>query len=165
MSRGDETVVNDHDRQLSSRGLKAAQNLAQHLRKTQFHSTLVLCSTANRARQTLDLIEPAITYKDLFIEKELYLCSTEQLMSRLRMLDHDIGSALVIAHNPTLEYAAHYLIDPEKTQDKRALRELNARYPTGALAEIQLRVHGWKELSACCGELISFVLPRDLPLE
>lgn len=163
-SSRDETVVDDHDRQLSTRGLQAAEDLAQHLRKTSFHATLVLCSTANRARQTFALIEPAITYDDLLLEKELYLCSTEQFISRLRMLNNNIGSALVIAHNPTLEYSANYLINPTKTQDKRALRDISARYPTGALAEIQLHVGGWKEITTGCGELISFVKPRDLPL-
>ncbi len=49
-----DTSLPDHDRPLAGRGRRAAKAIAGHLREHGIEPELVLCSTARRARQTLD---------------------------------------------------------------------------------------------------------------
>jgi broad specificity phosphatase PhoE len=44
----------DHDRPLAGRGKRAAEAIAKHMRSQQFEPELVLCSSARRARATLE---------------------------------------------------------------------------------------------------------------
>src|ERR1700716_4011728 len=48
--------LNDHDRPLSKRGRQTAKMMAAYLRRAKIAPDLVICSTAMRARQTLDPI-------------------------------------------------------------------------------------------------------------
>ena len=49
----------DHDRPLARRGRRAAKAIARHLREQGVEPELVLCSTARRARETLEAKFPA----------------------------------------------------------------------------------------------------------
>src|SRR5687768_4960118 len=51
----------DHDRPLAGRGRHAATAIADHMRDQGIEPELVLCSTARRARETLERIEPVLT--------------------------------------------------------------------------------------------------------
>jgi phosphohistidine phosphatase len=50
----------DHDRPLAGRGRRAAKAIARHLRDQGIEPELVLCSSARRARETFERIEPAL---------------------------------------------------------------------------------------------------------
>src|SRR5688500_5539813 len=50
----------DHDRPLAARGRRAAKAIVRHMRAQEFVPELVLCSTARRARETPERIEPAL---------------------------------------------------------------------------------------------------------
>ena len=52
--------LDDHDRPLSRRGRETARGIAAYLRRAKIAPDLVICSTAVRARQTLDPIAKAI---------------------------------------------------------------------------------------------------------
>jgi phosphohistidine phosphatase len=140
----------DHDRPLATRGRKAAKLIAQHLHSDGIEPQLVLCSTARRAQETLERVDPA---GERMIESELYDTSAGDLIERLRRVPEDVGSVMVIGHNPTLQRLVLALAGPhEVVQDK---------FPTAALAT--LAFHGsWEELQAGCATLTSLVRPKDL---
>ena len=52
--------VPDHDRPLAPRGRRAASAIAGHLLEEGIEPELVLCSTARRARETLERIAPVL---------------------------------------------------------------------------------------------------------
>ena len=55
-----DTSLPDHDRPLAGRGRRAAKAIARHMQDHGIERELVLCATAQRARETLDRIEPAL---------------------------------------------------------------------------------------------------------
>ena len=55
-----EAGVADHDRPLAPRGIRAATRMEEHIRDEEIRPDLVLCSSAVRARQTLDHVRPAL---------------------------------------------------------------------------------------------------------
>ena len=55
-----ELGLNDHDRPLNKRGRQAAKIMATFLRRSEITPDVVICSTATRAKETLDPIVKAI---------------------------------------------------------------------------------------------------------
>ena len=147
----------DHDRPLSGRGRRAAKVLSRHLREQRIEPQLVLCSTARRARETLERIEPALGTPPVQIERELYGASSDELLERLRGVPDDVGSVMLIGHNPGMQMLALALALPSA-----AARELEAKYPTAALATLAFPGASWNELEPGTAELVGFLRPRDL---
>jgi phosphohistidine phosphatase len=117
----------------------------------------VLCSTARRARDTLERIEPALGKPDVKIEPELYAASANELLDRLRSVPDAVGSVLVIGHNPGLQDLA---LDLARPAPKR--RELEAKFPTASLATLAFPKATWRALDRRTAKLVGFVRPREL---
>ena len=151
------TGLPDHDRPLAPRGRRAAKAIASHLRDQGIEPALVLCSTARRARDTLERIEPALGDADVRIERELYGASAGALLDRLRSVPDAVDSVMLIGHNPGLR-----LLALELARSGSQLRELEAKYPTAALLTLAFGGPGWAVLEPGAAELVGFVRPRDL---
>jgi phosphohistidine phosphatase len=147
----------DHDRPLAGRGRRAAKAIGRHLREQGVEPELVLCSTARRARQTFEGIEPALGRGAVRVEPELYGAGPADLLARLQEIAPSVRSVMVIGHNPGLEQLALLL-----ARDGPRVRELDAKFPTGALATLAFRGSGWGALGRGTAELIEFIRPRDL---
>jgi phosphohistidine phosphatase len=152
-----DTSLPDHDRPLAGRGRRAAKAIARHMREHGVEPELVLCSTAQRARQTLDRIEPALGSATVRVERDLYAASAPALLERLRGVPDAVESVMVIGHNPGLQELALELARPAS-----AAGELEAKYPTGALATLAFEASSWQELDRDTAELVELVRPRDL---
>jgi phosphohistidine phosphatase len=119
----------------------------------------VLCSTALRARDTLEPLRdrlPAGT--NVRIEGDLYGASAAGLLTRLREVGEDIGTVLVIGHNPGFEDLARRLAGGG---DAALLARLHAKYPTGAVATLSF-AGPWRELGSGPARLEAYVAPADL---
>jgi phosphohistidine phosphatase len=150
-----DATLADHDRPLSGRGRRAAKAVGRHMRADGIEPQLVLCSSALRARETLARIEPALGRGAVKVERQLYASSATALMARLRRLPGSVDSVLIIGHNPGVQELTLALAASPPAS-------LGAKYPTGALATLELRIDSWGTLDVGCGELIGFVRPRDL---
>jgi phosphohistidine phosphatase len=146
----------DHDRPLSGRGRRAGAAIERHLRTHGIAPELVLCSTALRTRQTLELIAPAFDGATVQLERGLYGAGVYELLDRLRRVPEATGSVLVIGHNPGLEDLVLELARPSANRD-----EVELKFPTGALATLQFP-GPWSELGEATAVLVAFVRPRDL---
>src|SRR4051794_26437716 len=102
----------DHDRPLAGRGRRAAKAVARHLREQGIDPELVLCSTARRARETLERLEPALGRGAVRVEPVLYGADAGALLEHLRGVSDAVGSVLVIGHNPGLQRLALGLARP-----------------------------------------------------
>jgi len=147
----------DHDRPLAGRGRRAAKAIGRHLREQGVEPELVLCSTATRARQTLEGIEPALGRGAVRVEPELYGAPPLVLLARLHEIAPSVRSVMVIGHNPGLEQLALRV-----ARDGSRVGELAAKFPTGALATLAFGGPGWAALDCGTAELIEFIRPRDL---
>src|SRR5260370_14721235 len=95
--------VEDHQRPLSRRGRKTARRVGRSLAAKLGTVDLVLCSSARRTRETLDLVLDEFSPRPrTSIEEELYLASREKLTARLGRLDARNVNVLLIGHNPGL---------------------------------------------------------------
>lgn len=147
----------DHDRPLAGRGRRAADRMGEHLRENAIAPDLVLCSTARRARETWERIEPTLAGTPVRYEPELYGASAMTLLERVRGVPDDVASVLLVGHNPAIELLASDLACPSPLLD-----DLHAKFPTGALATLAARTESWRGLGHDCAELVAFVRPRDL---
>jgi phosphohistidine phosphatase len=149
-----ETGVPDHDRPLAGRGRKAAKAMATYLHENRIRPQLVLCSSATRARQTFERLEP-LGAREVHIERELYGADAATLLGRLRDVPDGVGSVMVIAHNPGLEHLTRVLAREDD--------DVGEKFPTGALAALAFRDREWASLERGTAELVDFVRPRELP--
>lgn len=147
----------DHDRPLAPRGRRATKLLREHLRRESVAPAVILCSSARRTRETLKRIGPALAKEvPVRIERELYAAPAQRLLERLRALDDEVDSVLVIGHNPGLQQLALSLSGGGEQLD--AMRR---KYPTGALATLEFG-GSWSELAPGSAELTDFVTPKRL---
>jgi phosphohistidine phosphatase len=148
-----EAGIPDHDRPLAGRGRKAAKAMAKHLHAQRIRPELVLCSSATRARQTFERLEP-LGAREVHIERELYGADAATLLVRLRDVPEAVGSVMVVAHNPGLEDLTRVLA--------REHDGLGDKFPTGALATLAFAGRKWASLERGTAELVDFVRPREL---
>jgi phosphohistidine phosphatase len=159
-SSWDEPGLDDHDRPLAPRGRDAAKAMAAHVRAQAIRPELVICSSARRARETLDGVDPA---GQRLIEPGVYSASATDLLQRLRRVPAATESVMVIGHNPTLQMLVLCLVDPGSATlgGGSHLEAVRGKFPTGALATLQFD-GGWGELAPGRAELAGFVRPRQL---
>ena len=157
-SSWDDTGVDDRDRPLAPRGERAADRMRQYVDDAGIRPDLVLCSSALRTRQTLALLLHAFERDlEIRIESSLYAFDAGSLLERLRAVPDDVGSVMLIAHNPAIQELAVRLASRGELLD-----QLVQKYPTAALAEIELPVGSWHEIGETPGQLTRFVVPREL---
>jgi len=150
----------DRERPLASRGKRATDMLVQYLRREGIAPTLVLCSSAARAVQTLDRIAIALAPETaMSIEEDLYGASCEDLAHRLHQLPDTVPSVMLIGHNPALQRLAVMLTGEG---DAQALARLREKLPTGALVTLALTTGEWGQLETSGARLLSLITPKDL---
>jgi phosphohistidine phosphatase len=140
------------------RAFGATAALADHLRRRRVPD-VVLCSSARRARETLDGIAEALGDGcRLLIQDELYGADVEMLIARLRRLEPGMGSVLLIGHNPGLQELVMCLAGDG---DEGALESIRHKFATAALATLSLPGGPWSRLGRGVAYLESVFVPRD----
>ena len=158
-STWDEPVASDHDRSLAPRGRRAARLVADHLREAQIAPALVLCSSARRTQETLELITPALEPAPVVVvERRLYGASAGELLDRVHDISDSVPSVMVVGHNPGLEDLATALAGGG-TGD--ASDRMAVKFPTAALAVLTATTV-WRDLAPGGATLAAYVVPRDL---
>lgn len=143
----------DHDRPLNKRGRRDACLVGEHLRSLRMQPELVLCSSATRTCQTLELLHIASS-ANVLVEDDLYCADPSALIARLRRVPASVRSVLLIGHNPGIEDLMRMLIGDDVVMPEK--------FPTGAMADMRLSIRTWKELDAEIARLRAFVVPRNL---
>lgn len=157
-SSWDDPELEDHERPLASRGRQGAKRIAGYMSDKRFEPAIVLCSTAVRARQTLELVAPALPEQtEIEIEPSLYHAGGRELMTRLRRVRPDAPSVLLIGHNPAMQHLA--LIVASESEQMDPIRK---KFSTAALAALDVRIEDWRRLRPGGGILVDFVTPKRL---
>lgn len=143
---------NDFGRVLAERGRSDMQALSRHMADRGLSADLALVSPAARTRETWALAGfGAVPVRHV---DAIYEASREDLMAVLQDLADEVGSVVLVGHNPGLEELALTLpADPGPAQ---------AGLPTAALVEIALPIRTWRELRAGQGRIESFQTPATL---
>lgn len=154
--------LSDRERPLNDRGLKAAPRVARHMAALELRPDLIMCSTAERTRQTLALVlpelgrpQPPVSYED-----ELYLADADVLLNRLRAIRGDTRHVLMIGHNPGLQDLA---VELAGTGDRKLLARLTVKLPTAGLVVIEFPgTDDWSAIAPGDGRLATFATPKSL---
>ena len=156
-SSWDDPSLSDEDRPLAPRGVRGAAAMASYL-STVDAPRFVLCSTGLRARQTLATVLPSLGPElEIRIEPELYTFDADVLLERLRRVDDDVASVMLVGHNPALEELALGLSAGGELRDR-----LEEKFPTAALVAIDMPDGPLRSLREGTGDLSRFVVPSDL---
>lgn len=156
-----EPTIDDFDRPLAKRGLKAGKKVARYLAEAGIRPDAVLCSAARRTRQTLELVQEACKPgATVLIERGLYLAGARKLLNRIRKLPDSAGSVLVIGHNPGMQELAMLLTGSGQLDMVQAML---AKFPTAGLAVFRSGAEHWADVQIESGELVSYVYPKALP--
>jgi phosphohistidine phosphatase len=147
----------DIERPLAPRGEEAATRIARYVAAEGIRPQLVLCSPAVRARSTLEAVLASLGGPETRVEPDLYTFDAGPLVERLRAVPDTIGSVMLVGHNPAMQSLAVWLA---RAGDR--LGELVAKFPTGALAELEVDATSWAAIGPGGAVLTRFVPPREL---
>ncbi len=157
----DDPVSRDFDRPLNARGKKGAMVIGQHMNAGGHRFDYVISSPAVRCVDTLDAIWEG--YGQILHPKwdrRIYLASAATLLDVVQELPDSARHVLMCGHNPGMEDLALMLV-PDRKED--ILRnELEEKFPTGTLAELQFSAEKWADVRTGSGILARFIRPRDL---
>ena len=156
----DSVNLSDISRPLNRRGRKAAPVMGAFMAEQDIQPDYVLCSSAERTRQTLDLIKPVLSRDPkIHIEEGLYLASAGGMLSRIRKVKSKYDHILLIAHNPGMHALALGLCGGG---DADARYNLASKFPTAALAVLSFETDDWLQIEQGHGHLDLFMVPRAL---
>jgi phosphohistidine phosphatase len=152
--------IADFERPLSARGRKAAPIVGAYLARTGYLPELVLCSSARRAVETLDLVATCWPRQpNVRKQKSLYLAMPREMLKRLQAAGGNLGTVMLVGHNPGIADLANWLCHDG---DPAARAALARKFPTGAVAVIDFDVEDWREVDAETGRLVAFATPRQI---
>jgi phosphohistidine phosphatase len=124
----------------------------------------VLCSTARRTKETLELLLAAWSKKPvLHYERALYLAELPALLANLKKAPARASPLLLVGHNPGIEQLAIALAHkPNDARELARLKRLTQKFPTTALAVLDFEIASWRSLKPDLGRLVDYVRPKDL---
>lgn len=157
-SSWDDLGLDDHDRPLAPRGRDAAMRIAGYLEREMIRPSLVVCSSARRARETLAAVLPGLgTDLTIRVDPDLYTFSGARLLEVVLGFPDSCEEVMLIGHNPAIEDVAAALAGGGER-----LATLREKYPTAGLAALDLDVASWADAAPGQAVLATFVVPREL---
>ena len=157
-SSWDDPQLSDEDRPLSPRGRKAAARMAEYIKGAGIEPSLMLCSSALRARQTVDLLKPAFPKgTKIKIEPRLYSAGSKELLARIRRLSPAAASVLIVGHNPAIQ---DLILDLAAAAPE--LKAIRSKFPTAAIAVLEADRSQWDHITPGDASLVDFVTPKRL---
>ncbi len=118
----------------------------------------VICSTAERTRQTLEASGLATPTALVDFTDQVYGAEPEDLVPLIAAANAADRTLLVVGHAPGLPDLADELAG--KGSDPSALSAMRAKYPTSAVAVLELD-GDWADIAAAPTRLVDFVVARS----
>ncbi|NIP80235.1 MAG: histidine phosphatase family protein [Gemmatimonadetes bacterium] len=153
--------LEDRDRPLAPRGRRAARAMAEYMKREALVPDRVLCSPTTRTRQTWEIVAPILgTTLPVSYHDEIYEGGPGDVLDLVRREGNAEAALLVVGHNPGLELLAEHLAGRDTGEHLERLRE---KFPTAALAALELPAGPWSQVEYGAAKLIRFTRPKDLP--
>lgn len=144
--------LSDRERPLNDRGRADAPLMGQALAKRHLPPDLIVSSPAVRALSTAMLLGRELNYAHdrIRIETGLYEATTDEFLAILYALPAEAGTALVVAHNPTITEVVN-------TLSPTAVPEM----PTAGVVCLRFQAESWADISKVNAEFYFFDQPKD----
>jgi phosphohistidine phosphatase len=146
-----ESGLSDHDRPLSQRGQQDAPVMGRRMLARGTRPSLIISSTALRARHTAQIIARELGYPGEFLQREpeLYLATPEQIMAVLARQADSFRSIVVCGHNPGLTELANRLAGCDIDN-----------IPTCGMVVIDLNLENWAGIATASGTRQLYDYPK-----
>lgn len=152
----------DRARGLTVGGRDAARAIAAAITERRVAPSLVLCSDSARTRETLEIVLPTLKPRpEIVYDEALYLADAKQLLQRLRRVDEDVRSVMLVGHNPGLQEFAVMLSDQPTGP---LMARLTRDFPTAALARFEVNL-SWPALERGSARLTAILVPAAAPIK
>ncbi len=152
----------DHDRELAPRGRKDAHAVGEWLRgelQAGAFFDMVLCSTSERTRQTLEEVcAGGAAVRETRFDERIYDGSAAVLIEVIREVPDTVHTVLVIGHAPGIPVLATVLAHNGAGSTDVAER-LSQGFPTSGVAVLGFE-GPWATLEPDIASLQEFVVPR-----
>ena len=147
----------DSERRLTPDGERHALQVGDYLRTQGITVDTVLCSSAARARQTLDLLKlgDQLNPDRVEIADRFYNAGADTLINAVRELPDDCHVALLVGHAPGAPGVVYELTD-QTSSTPEAVSAIEGRFPAAALAQLEFD-GDWSQVDT--GALVSFRMP------
>ena len=143
--------LDDFERPLKKKGLGDAQLMGKLIRQREIGLDLVISSSAERARQTAQLVLMSAGLQvEVRYDERIYEAGMRRLLTLVSRLDNQANSVMLVGHNPGFE-------DLLKT----LTGEVHSM-PTATLAGIEFDVDDWGQIKARTGRLTLLLTPKEL---
>ncbi len=150
-SSWEDPELKDSERPLTKRGIQDALIMANVLKKYNFKIDKIFCSTATRAKMTIEIFAGELNINSNVITclDELYLVPRENLIDLIKGFDDELTNVVIVGHNPGLTDLSHFL-----------LNNFYFELSTCALVSIELKIDRWSDLKRGVGILKFFEYPK-----
>ena len=136
----DDSGIPDHDRPLKPGGKKNAKQIGRLLREANLVPTLIVSSTALRARKTASKAAKQMDYpRAIELSDRLYLSTPQDHLQVVQSLPDQEDRVMLVGHNPGISQFLSELTD--------TATELS----TADLAQIELPIKHWADVAKCDG--------------
>lgn len=158
-SSWDNPDLDDHDRPLNKRGRACAPVIGDWLSCKDHLPSVVLCSTATRAKETLLRMKPMLAgVHDVEYLPRLYHAAPETMLECLRSISEAHSIAMIVGHEPGMGAMARVMSQNVTARCRRAFEH----FPTAAAAVLEFDVNNWKAVGYGTAEFTDFAKPREL---
>ena len=135
----DSPFSTDHERGLSTRGLRNANALRKFLRARGTKIDAALISDARRAQETFQILnKSSLLTKNVNVLSELYDADQEIYLQNIHKLPDVFRSVLFLGHNPELESILNLLLGIKGT--------IFTKFSTSALAVLSFETDDWNKI-------------------
>lgn len=148
-SSWDEPGLGDHDRPLAARGRHQLESMGAVIGAAGALDGPIFCSTATRARQTLNGLLSASGRPSIEFAPALYTFDYRDLLDWLGPRQE--ARITLVGHNPAFEDLADYL-----------LPDAPGHIPTCGFLHIRLAIDQWRALDGKPGRLLLFTTPKKV---
>ncbi len=147
----------DFDRGLASRGVTDSTAMGNYLAQERIEPDLALVSPALRTKLTWEAVKPSFggAMAERF-DPTLYLASSDQLLRLIHGVQDQVGTLILVGHNPSLHDLALELVG---FGDRYALARLKEHLPTASVVVLDCDIDHWSDLAARSARLDRFRTP------
>jgi len=142
----------DHERPLKKRGKNDAHLMGKMLKSKKIVPDMILCSTAERAKETAKLLAEAMKFKsEIIYSDSLYMAEPTDIINEIANNATKEKTIMVIGHNPGSEALVQILTGKVES------------LPTASIAYVTAKIDHWKDITKDDGlKLKNLWRPKDL---
>ncbi len=147
----DDSQLPDHDRPLKSRGKEDARLMGRRLREAKLVPTLIVSSSARRARKTASKVAKQLEYsRAIELTDRLYLATPQDHREVVCALPDAEDCVMLVGHNPGM------------SQFLNELAHISTELATSELAQLKMPIKRWSDLTnGQQAELVKLWRPHD----